>query len=119
MHGSMRRREATNASRASTRRAAAEASRRPYMGALAATGYRPEAPLLLSRAAGVFAQVRLGAAGDDMRVPGKRPPGARSARRSRIAGCRSPIAKRPATVVTGLEPTCGRPQTAVCLTYVR
>jgi hypothetical protein len=30
MHGSMRRREATNASRASTRRAAAEASRRPY-----------------------------------------------------------------------------------------
>jgi hypothetical protein len=31
MHGSMRRREATNASRASTRRAAAEASRRPYI----------------------------------------------------------------------------------------
>jgi hypothetical protein len=30
MHGSMRRREATNASRARTRRAAAEASRRPY-----------------------------------------------------------------------------------------
>jgi hypothetical protein len=30
MHGSMRRREATTASRASTRRAAAEASRRPY-----------------------------------------------------------------------------------------
>jgi hypothetical protein len=33
MHGSMRRREATNASRASTRRAAAEASRRPYLAA--------------------------------------------------------------------------------------
>jgi transposase InsO family protein len=31
MHGSMRRREATPASRASTRRAAAEASRRPYI----------------------------------------------------------------------------------------
>ena len=31
MHGSMRRREATTASRASTRRAAMEASRRPYM----------------------------------------------------------------------------------------
>jgi hypothetical protein len=31
MHGSMRRREATTASRASTRRAAAEASRRPYI----------------------------------------------------------------------------------------
>ena len=30
MHGSMRRREATTASRASTRRAAEEASRRPY-----------------------------------------------------------------------------------------
>ncbi len=30
MHGSMRRREATKTSRASTRRAAAEASRRPY-----------------------------------------------------------------------------------------
>ena len=29
-HGSMRRREATNPSRASTRRAAAETSRRPY-----------------------------------------------------------------------------------------
>jgi hypothetical protein len=29
-HGSMRRREATTASRASTRRAAEEASRRPY-----------------------------------------------------------------------------------------
>jgi hypothetical protein len=31
MHGSMRRREATNTSRASTCRAVAEASRRPYM----------------------------------------------------------------------------------------
>ena len=31
MHGSMRRREATTASRASTRRAAEEASRRPYI----------------------------------------------------------------------------------------
>jgi transposase InsO family protein len=31
MHGSMRRREATTASRASTRRAAMEASRRPYI----------------------------------------------------------------------------------------
>jgi hypothetical protein len=30
MHGSMRRREATTTSRASTRRAAADASRRPY-----------------------------------------------------------------------------------------
>jgi hypothetical protein len=34
MHGSMRRREATNASRASTRRAAADASRRPYKDSL-------------------------------------------------------------------------------------
>jgi hypothetical protein len=33
-HGSMRRREATNASRASTRRTAAEASRRPYAAAV-------------------------------------------------------------------------------------
>jgi hypothetical protein len=47
MHGSMRRREATNASRASTRRAAAEASRRPYDAAVGA-GWTEQAPVALA-----------------------------------------------------------------------
>jgi hypothetical protein len=49
-HGSMRRREATNASRARTRRAAAEASRRPYnQQAGVARGVLPDRPRRVSR----------------------------------------------------------------------